>query len=291
MKIYLQLLLIAITFAPHVLYGASGIDTTITLPVTMTVGREIKPFDEYLLDATSVRISTVTMGTGKATRVLQNDTARSALSGICSVAAVTEDGQEAVKTVTIRNAQTRYNGVVSDIVPTGSKVKAKFTNDGTEYTIDSTILSPELTADLSGLIRSEGGLKSGKIMDPHKPVSPGDTWSIDTAAFAATLGPPPSTKKRTVQGTVTFTRIDTVNNVPIAVVTMKANAQNAFAEIEGMQATNAEINALIDLYVPLDPRYPAIRVASTTILSADVGDAGQLVHFTYHVTDDLEFRR
>ena len=291
MTTHKTLLYCCLLFAFQVPSIAHTADTTFALPINLTLGREIKPFDEYLLDATSVRISIVTMGKGKSGRILQNDTVRSALSGICAVAAVTEDGQEALKTITIRNAQTRYQGSVADIVQTGAKVKAQFSDVGNVYSIGDDTLSAEVTADLSGLIRSEGGQKSGRIMDPNKPVSPGDTWTIDTAAFAATLGPPPATQKRIVKGSVTFTRIDTVNSVPIAVVTMDASAHNAFAEIEGMQAMNSTVVAHIELYVPLDQRYPPVRVKSTTILGADVGEVGQTVHFDYHVTDDLEFRR
>lgn len=266
-------------------------DTTYALPLELKLGRAIKPFDEYLLGASTTRISRVTMGGGANAAVLQNDTVRSILSGSCSVAAVTEDGQEAVKTVVIRNAQSRYRGTTTDIVETGAQVKATFTDAGNLYEMKGDTLSPEVTADLSGLIRSEGGLKSGKIMDPHRAVKPGDTWPIDTAAFAATLGPPPASQRRIVTGSVTFVRVDTVNGVPAAIVHMDARAEHAFAEIEGIATDQSTVTAHIELTVPLDQRFPALRVASTTIIAAELKETGQVLHVDYEVSDDLEFHR
>ncbi|MCO6466168.1 MAG: hypothetical protein J5I53_06100 [Bradyrhizobiaceae bacterium] len=265
--------------------------TTAPKADTLTLGREIKPFDEYILTASSVRISRVSMKTGKAASYLQDDTVRTQVSGLCSVVAVTEDGQEAVKKVTIRNAQSRYKDTLTDVLPTGTEVEARFSDAGPVYIVGTDTLEPDVVADLSGVIRSEGGLKSGTIMDPHKPVAPGDVWSIDTAAFAATLGPPPSNLKRTVTGTVRYDKIDTVDGTPVAIVVMEAKAANAFAEIDGVTARNATVTAHIELAVPLDKRFPAVGSATTTTMEADIGEAGQSIHFYYQVTDALTFRR
>lgn len=231
------------------------------------------------------------MGAGAAAQTLQADTVRSVLAGLCSVAAVTEDGQEAIKRVTIRNAQVRYKGIPQEIIPTGAVVEAHFSDAGLVYVSKGDTLSADVTADLSGLIRSEGGRKSGTIMDPQKPVSPGDVWMIDTAAFAATLGPPPSNAKRTVEGRVRFERIDTVGGIPVAVVIMDAHAENAFGEIDGARVDHTNVTAHVMLVVPLDKRLPAVKTASTTTISANAGEGGQIVHFDFEVTDEFEFRR
>ncbi len=257
----------------------------------LSLGREIKPFDEYLLSAISTRISIVSMPGPNGAVELQNDTVHAILSGNCAVQAVTEDGQEARKTVTIRNAQVRFQGKPEDIIPTGSVVQCDFSDAGYVYTVRGDTVPPQVSADLVGLIRSEGGRKSGRIMDPRKPVKIGDTWPINVSAFDSTLGDPPARGERVIHGTVTFQRIDTVAGKPTAVVLMEATVDNAFSDIEGTPANKATIEARLQMFVPLDSRYPASRVATNTKMSADLGEAGQLIHYVYIVNDDIEMLR
>jgi hypothetical protein len=282
-----RLIAIALAFcswnlAPH---GAAA------QPYDLTLGREIKPFDQYMIEALSTRISKVNLHTPKGPMVLQNDTVRSVLSGNCNVEAVTEDGQEAVKNVSIRNAQSRNAGKSIDILPTGTLVHAAFSNDGNVYTVKGDTVKPEVAADLIGLIRSEGGLKSGEIMNPRKPVNVGESWPIDTAAFARTLGDPPANRRRKISGTVKFERIDTVGGIPVAVVNMNARADNAIGEIDGSPTSASTITANIELTVPLDKRFPAVQVATRTNMTAELGEADQKVHVEYLVSDQLNFIR
>lgn len=259
--------------------------------IMLTVGREIKPFDEYLLNAMSIRISRVSMNVNNRIEQLQNDTVRSVFSGLCSVQAVTEDGQEAMKKVKVRNAQLRYKGETSDIVPSGSMIQATFSNDGYVYTIGPDTLSAEITADLSGLIRSEGGLLSGTIMNPNKPVRIGDEWPIDTTAFAATLGPPPEQKQRHTSGTVTLVRIDSLHGHTVALVRMNAHVVNAFDNINGTQADDAIVDAVVEIAVPLDERYPAVWASSNTTMTATLVESGQRLRVEYIVADEFDFIR
>lgn len=264
-----------------------GSDTAIQLKL----GRELRPFDEYLVKAMNIRISRYALLHGNREETVQADTVRSTFAGTVTVNNVTEDGQEAVKTVVVRNAETRYQGQNTTIVSTGTTIKAFYSDTGYVYTVNDDTLAAAVTADLVGLLRSEGGLKTGVIMNPPKPVRVGDSWHINADAFAATLGSPPKNKKRIVTGKATFKKVDVLHDIPVAVVSMKASVTNAVDSLEGMPVENATIEATLDIAVPIDERYPTVWVASNTHFAATVGKAPQQMRISYTVADEFDFQR
>ncbi len=241
-------------------------------PYELPLGRQIRVTDVYLLKGTSTQISRLTtVDPSGITKVVKDDTVIVRIDAECEVAGITEDGQEAVKLITIRNAQVSAEGATSDLLPTGTSLKATFSDSGTVITKDGQPLSMDLMAHLATVIRGEGGSRTGSIMDPSEPVSPGDSWPMDSAAFMSSLGSLASPTPRSVEGRITFQRIDTTGVRPAAVVEMKGRAQDAIGNLGSSAPTASEVVMEITVHAPLDKRYPLTATSTRTRLVTTFG--------------------
>jgi hypothetical protein len=256
------------------------------------MGRSIKAFDQYELRGASTRISRVQVADkNDSLSVIQADTIIVRISALCRVQGVTTDGQEAVKSVKIRYAFVEHNSQTSEILPPGTELIATFSDTSTVILKDSIPLPANVMANLVPVIRSEGGKRTGEILDPKRKVGIGDTWSINVKAFKNTFDEVGKKHAKSVKGKVNFIRIDSSSYMPAAVVEMKASADNAVGEMGGLKPTSSKLHAEINLYLPVDQRYPAIRTASLTKVIAHFGKGKDSAVVEFTVTDDLYFER
>ena len=261
-------------------------------PYDLPLGREIKVTDTYLLKGAAVQIARVTtVDPNGIAKVMRDDTTQVRIDAECEVAGVTEDGQEAVKLVKIRNAQIVIDGKSHDLVPTGTSLKATFSDTGTVITKDNEPLPMSVVAQLALVIRAEGGMRTGEIMDPPGPVSVGDSWPMDSAAFRRMLGPLTSAVPKDLEGSSVFERIDTTGIRPDAVVTLKAHAVDAVGDLDGVTPSGSDISVVVTVHAPLDKRYPLTRSISRTRLLTEFGSGPGSANVEYRSDVDLQFLR
>ena len=267
---------------------ATSTDGAFPLPLS----RPIKVTDTYLLKGMSTQISRVTTtDPNGVTKVMQDDTAVVNIDAMCEVAGVTEDGQEAVKLVTIRNAQLRRQGEVTDLVPTGTSLKATFTNEGTEITKDGVPVPMEVMVHLVNLIRGEGGSRTGAMMDPPGPVAVGASWPMDSTTFLNMLGDLVSKQPASVSGSISFTSVDSAGVRPDAVVVLTAHAVDAIGSLGQATPTSSSIVMNITVHAPLDTRYPLTATNTFTRLATHFGSGPGSAHVESISTVDLQFLR
>lgn len=258
----------------------------------LKLGRSIKAFDQYELHGASTRISRVQVHDENNTLVeIQADTTIVRISALCRVHNVTVDGQEAVKSVTISYAYAEHNSQTSEILPAGTVLLASFSDTSTAILKDSTPLSAEVMANLVPVIRSEGGKRTGEILDARKKVGVGDIWPINVNAFKKTFDEGGRKRAKGITGKVTFVKIDSGSYMPAAVVEMKATAKNAVGDMGGLTPSSSKLDAEVMLYVPMDQRYPVMRTASLTKVVAYFGKGKGTAVVEFTVTDDLIFER
>lgn len=234
------------------LVSAASISTA--QPITLKLGRKIKITDQYLLTTTakySVRIA-VDAPRGTKTDSTYTDSVR--LQALCDVASVTEVGEEYEKKLTIRYFQRFVNNATIDVLPTGAIVKATFGGPQTTFLVNGTKPKAEVEELLRLAVRSEGGTKTGDILDPSQPVALGETWSVNREAFARTMATSnarPSIKG--IKGLVRFVSIDSLNGKPCA--TVVSTVQQTFGSgTEKSPAVESSYDMTIS--VPIDVRYP-----------------------------------
>ncbi|RPI68639.1 MAG: hypothetical protein EHM43_04320, partial [Ignavibacteriae bacterium] len=120
----------------------------------LPLGREIKPADVYFLRATSTRIvEVVSNADPKKPMFLQLDTTTVNVIAKCEVAAVTEDGQEARKIVTIRHAELVKGGETKDILNTGTALNVEFSDSGAVFLMNGRPIDPGVAGLLSTVIQ------------------------------------------------------------------------------------------------------------------------------------------
>ena len=259
----------------------------------LKLGREIRPADSYVLSGYSQRIARVRIkeASGNLYEV-QNDTVTVRIKAVCEINAVTTDGQEAIKYVKIELADVTRRGKLKELIPPGTSLKASFSDSGTVITKDDVPIDPDILADLVAVIRSEGGRKTSEIMDAAKKVKVKQKWQMNKKAFRNSLDPVAQKTVKDLKGQVSFDRIDsTISTRPVAVVSLKASAKDAIGEMQGTPTSSSSMIANVTLSVPLDTRYPATHVASTTQMFATFGkgEGSAVVELT--ISDDLNFQR
>jgi hypothetical protein len=257
----------------------------------LKLGRQIREFDNYLVKASSTSITDVVATSAIGHRTAQrSDTTVVMLDAMCDVKQVTEDGQEAVKSITVRNMTFTSQGQTHDLMPTGAVLQATFSEAGTELTQDNAQIAETMMPLLLTVIRSEGGGRTADIMDAGRPVTVGDEWPADSSALLQALDPTGSVTPVALKGTVKFIGIDTTRK-PAAIVRLTAKAVNALGEIDGRRPLRSEITMDITLTAPLDVRYPIAATQSVTKIKASFEDNGTTIDMTHVVRDSFTFLR
>lgn len=258
----------------------------------LPLGRELKPSDVYFLRGSATRIIEVlSTADPKKPVLVQADTTVVNINAKCEVAAVTEDGQEAKKIVTIRHAELKKGGETKDILNTGAALTITYSDSGTVMMLGTTPVDPAVADLLSIVIQSEGGKRTGEIMDAKRKVKVGETWSIDTTALLRSMDIPVLPPGASVSGTVKFDKIETKDKVKVGTATMKATMTNVFPTLNDMKPNTSQVDATVSVTVPMDVRYPATQVRTSTTLVADFGSGANATVVRLRSTDDRSFER
>lgn len=224
-------------------------------PFALSLGRKIKAGDKYLITTTaSFRMRTVFEGPrGPRTDTSHADSVR--LHALCDVTSVTEAGEEYEKTMTIRYFHHFVNNATIDVLHTGAIVSVTFVGRSLTFKINGTKPDSDIEALLRLAVRSEGGMKTGEILDPPKAVRVGDTWSVNKRAFAASMAAgatKPVTKS--VDGKVRFAGVDVIDGKPCATVVAVVRQNTGLGTEQSPTQTSSYD---MTLSVPIDVRYPA----------------------------------
>lgn len=244
----------------------------------LTLSRPIKVTDTYLLQGTSRQITRMTTVDARGVRQQPSDgTISVRLDAMCTVEGVTEDGQEAIKSLVIRNAEAVVNqDPPNTLLPAGMRLKASFSNQGTILeTADEqgdSLLSGQVTQLLSSVIRGEGGSHTGTLMNPDRDVTVGDTWQPNLPALNTLLQQSFNQQPDSVHGAVSYVAIDSSASQPSAVVRLSAQATNVIDEFDGMRPSESTFSMTVTVHAPIDQRYPISHTETTTRLLMHFGE-------------------
>ncbi len=252
----------------------AAISALVLITQGLTLTRPIKVTDTYLLQGTSRQITRMTTVDARGVRQQPTDgTISVRLDAMCTVEGVTEDGQEAIKSLVIRNAEVVVNQDPPNTLQTaGTRLKASFSNQGTILEQGDSLLSDQVTQLLSSVIRGEGGSHTGTLMNPDRVVTVGDTWQPNLPALNALLQQSFNQQPDSVHGAVSYVAIDSSASQPSAVVRLSAQATNVIDEFDGMRPSESTFSMTVTVHAPIDQRYPISRTETTTRLLMHFGE-------------------
>ncbi|MFZ9870574.1 MAG: hypothetical protein ACO3E0_05410 [Candidatus Kapaibacteriota bacterium] len=252
----------------------AAISALVLITQGLTLTRPIKVTDTYLLQGTSRQITRMTTVDARGVRQQPTDgTISVRLDAMCTVEGVTEDGQEAIKSLVIRNAEVVVNqDPPNTLLTAGTRLKASFSNQGTILEQGDSLLSDQVTQLLSSVIRGEGGSHTGTLMNPDRAVTVGDTWQPNLPALNALLQQSFNQQPDSVHGAVSYVAIDSSASQPSAVVRLSAQATNVIDEFDGMRPSESTFSMTVTVHAPIDQRYPISRTETTTRLLMHFGE-------------------
>ena len=256
------------------IHTLAAISALVLITQGLTLTRPIKVTDTYLLQGTSRQITRMTTVDARGVRQQPTDgTISVRLDATCTVEGVTEDGQEAIKSLLIRNAEAVVNqDPPNTLLTAGTRLKASFSNQGTILEQGDSLLSDQVTQLLSSVIRGEGGSHTGTLMNPDRVVTVGDTWQPNLPALNALLQQSFNQQPDSVHGAVSYVAIDSSASQPSAVVRLSAQATNVIDEFDGMRPSESTFSMTVTVHAPIDQRYPISRTETTTRLLMHFGE-------------------
>jgi hypothetical protein len=256
------------------IHTLAAISALVLITQGLTLTRPIKVTDTYLLQGTSRQITRMTTVDARGVRQQPTEgTISVRLDAMCTVEGVTEDGQEAIKSLVIRNAEAVVNqDPPNTLLPAGTRLKASFSNQGTILEQGDSLLSDQVTQLLSSVIRGEGGSHTGTLMNPDRVVTVGDTWQPNLPALNALLQQSFNQQPDSVYGAVSYVAIDSSASQPSAVVRLSAQATNVIDEFDGMRPSESTFSMTVTVHAPIDQRYPISRTETTTRLLMHFGE-------------------
>lgn len=256
------------------IHTLAAISALVLITQGLTLTRPIKVTDTYLLQGTSRQITRMTTVDARGVRQQPTDgTISVRLDAMCTVEGVTEDGQEAIKSLVIRNAEAVVNqDTPNTLLTAGTRLKASFSNQGTILEQGDSLLSDQVTQLLSSVIRGEGGSHTGTLMNPDRVVTVGDTWQPNLPALNALLQQSFNQQPDSVHGAVSYVAIDSSASQPSAVVRLSAQATNVIDEFDGMRPSESTFSMTVTVHAPIDQRYPISRTETTTRLLMHFGE-------------------
>lgn len=256
------------------IHTLAAISALVLITQGLTLTRPIKVTDTYLLQGTSRQITRMTTVDARGVRQQPTEgTISVRLDAMCTVEGVTEDGQEAIKSLVIRNAEAVVNqDTPNTLLTAGTRLKASFSNQGTILEQGDSLLSDQVTQLLSSVIRGEGGSHTGTLMNPDRVVTVGDTWQPNLPALNALLQQSFNQQPDSVHGAVSYVAIDSSASQPSAVVRLSAQATNVIDEFDGMRPSESTFSMTVTVHAPIDQRYPISRTETTTRLLMHFGE-------------------
>ena len=256
------------------IHTLAAISALVLITQGLTLTRPIKVTDTYLLQGTSRQITRMTTVDARGVRQQPTEgTISVRLDAMCTVEGVTEDGQEAIKSLVIRNAEAVVNqDHPNTLLTAGTRLKASFSNQGTILEQGDSLLSDQVTQLLSSVIRGEGGSHTGTLMNPDRVVTVGDTWQPNLPALNALLQQSFNQQPDSVHGAVSYVAIDSSASQPSAVVRLSAQATNVIDEFDGMRPSESTFSMTVTVHAPIDQRYPISRTETTTRLLMHFGE-------------------
>ena len=256
------------------IHTLAAISALVLITQGLTLTRPIKVTDTYLLQGTSRQITRMTTVDARGVRQQPTEgTISVRLDAMCTVEGVTEDGQEAIKSLVIRNAEAVVNqDTPNTLLTAGTRLKASFSNQGTILEQGDSLLSDQVTQLLSSVIRGEGGSHTGTLMNPDRVVTVGDTWQPNLPALNALLQQSFNQQPDSVHGAVLYVAIDSSASQPSAVVRLSAQATNVIDEFDGMRPSESTFSMTVTVHAPIDQRYPISRTETTTRLLMHFGE-------------------
>lgn len=258
-------------------------------PIALSLGRKIRAGDKYLLSTgASYRLRIASEAPGMPTTdSTYQDTVR--LHALCDVTAVTESGEEYEKTLTVRYFHRIVNDNTIDILPNGTQIKVVFSQPAVVFTVNGAKPAPELEEMLRLAVRSEGGSKSGDILNPNRPVQLGDIWSIDRKAFAKHMvGATGKNATKGISGEVRFDEVITINHRPCATVSATIHQKSGNGTMSEPEQTGKYD---MKISVPLDERYPAMVSSVRARIRVSSRDKGIKLIRETEVAIDSRFDR
>jgi len=244
---------------------AASVGATAHQTHQLKLGRGIKEYDQYLLKTTYEQQSRTSVYSDNIMRGDTTDNVTILLTAQCKVISVTVDGQEKEKHIVIRNFQLRTNTDTFDVLPTGTKVRCWFSDSGSVFTVNDVPVHDTVSALLSNVVLGEGGSRTGDVLDAKKPVALGQSWKMNVKAFRKVLGNEQSKLMKKLDGTVSFSRIDSSGAQPTAIVTARAEAPQFTIKVPGANAPMTGSLVAEFLYeVPLDSRFPPVSLSTST---------------------------
>jgi hypothetical protein len=231
----------------------------------LKLGRGIKEYDQYLLKTVYEQQTRTSYYSDNIMRGDTTDNVSIVLTAQCKVISVTVDGQEKEKHITIRDFQLRTNTDTFEVMPTGTKIRCWFSDSGSVFSVDDIPVHDTVAALLSNVVLGEGGSRTGDVLDAKKPVTLGQTWKMNVKAFRKVLGKDQSKLMKKLDGTVTFSRIDSSGAQPTGIVTARAEAPSFSIKVPGADAPmTGSLVADFSYEVPLDNRFPPVALSTST---------------------------
>jgi hypothetical protein len=231
----------------------------------LKLGRGIKEYDQYLLKTSYEQQSRTSIYSDNIRRGDTTDIVSILLTAQCKVISVTVDGQEKEKHIVIRNFQLRTNTDTFDVLPTGTKVRCWFSDSGSVFTVNDVPVHDTVSALLSNVVLGEGGSRTGDVLDAKKPVALGQSWKMNVKAFRKVLGKEQSRLMKKLDGTVTFSKIDSSGAQATGIVTARAEAPSFSIKVPGANAPmTGSLVAEFSYEVPLDSRFPPVSLSTST---------------------------
>lgn len=245
----------------------------------ISLARKIKVMDAYLYTASYVQEvrSQASMNGVKLNTTTEKITV--AIAADMEVTAITDDGQEKEKLITIRSLTMEREGTFQDILHTGAKLRVRFSDSGNVFFMDKRPVNDSISAVLASVVISAGGERTARIIGTTKPVRPGDTWPVNAKAIAGTFDDTEvQLPRKGLKGTVRYERIDsTPGQKPAAVFSSRITASGIrFANQGIFKPKKASATITVSYAVPLDERYPPTESASEIVVDSKgiIQDAG-----------------
>lgn len=266
-------------------------------PFTVSVGRPLKPMDTYLYRTQFSEEYKVYTRNEKKDVTQETNTIVVTLVADAEVQAVTQSGEEQAKFLTIRLFRFKRDSLPHvDYLHTGARVKIEFAESGVpSFTIDKKPVADSVAMVLAQIVHAEGGAKTGRILNPAKPVRYGNTWQMNVRELLATIDQSEiKIHAKRVKSSVKLERADSVKGKGMYTVVGDVSADKVMpGGFDALRVLNAKLMLRVSVTVPEDERYPAYETSS--VLALDVPakskpDQGPPMDYQIRITRQQESR-